>query len=368
MITAASLKSYTHKDLAQMAKKRGVTGWHAMRKDQLVRALIKVSKSGTSSDKPRKGAAASSRTRTKSATAARPAKASPAQRRIQKMQEQQEQLKDLASKHDKKAPTEDRIILMVRDPYWLHASWELTANSVERAQAALAERWHGAKPVIRLIALPTNSTATSENVIRVIEIHGGVNNWYIDVLDPPSTFRVDVGYQTLDGHFHSLARSNVVTTPVPGKPDVIDGNWTDVVENSERIFAMSGGYQRTGERDELREWLEERLRRPLGSPMVTKFGNGATAVLEEHRELNFSIDAEMIVYGMTDPSAFVTMAGEPVTLHPDGTFTARMPLPDRRQVIPIVASSKSGVEEQTIILAVERNTKVMETKIRQPGE
>ena len=42
-------------------------------------------------------------------------------------------------------------------------------------------------------------------------------------------------------------------------------------------------------------------------------------------------------------------------------------LPDRRQVIPVIASSPDGVEQRTIILAVERNTKVLERVIRDPG-
>ena len=40
MITAARLKDRTRDDLAQMAKRKGVTGWYSMRKDQLVRALV----------------------------------------------------------------------------------------------------------------------------------------------------------------------------------------------------------------------------------------------------------------------------------------------------------------------------------------
>ena len=39
-MTPAALKSYSHKDLAQMAKRGGVRGWHSMRKDQLVKALL----------------------------------------------------------------------------------------------------------------------------------------------------------------------------------------------------------------------------------------------------------------------------------------------------------------------------------------
>ena len=38
-MTVATLKAYTLKDLAKMARQRGVQGWHSMRKDQLVRAL-----------------------------------------------------------------------------------------------------------------------------------------------------------------------------------------------------------------------------------------------------------------------------------------------------------------------------------------
>jgi len=59
------------------------------------------------------------------------------------------------------------------------------------------------------------------------------------------------------------------------------------------------------------------------------------------------------------------LRGEPVRLEPDGTFTMRFELPDRRQVLPVVASSGDGVEQRTIVLAVERNTKVMEPVIRE---
>ena len=45
---------------------------------------------------------------------------------------------------------------------------------------------------------------------------------------------------------------------------------------------------------------------------------------------------------------------------------ARRRPPDRRQVLPVVASSSDGVEQQTIVLAVERNTKTMEPIIREP--
>ena len=38
-MTADALKDCNKRHLAQMAKEKGITGWHAMRKDQLIRAL-----------------------------------------------------------------------------------------------------------------------------------------------------------------------------------------------------------------------------------------------------------------------------------------------------------------------------------------
>ena len=46
-MTAATLRSYTAKDLAQMARQGGVTGWHSMRKEELIRALMRVAQRRT---------------------------------------------------------------------------------------------------------------------------------------------------------------------------------------------------------------------------------------------------------------------------------------------------------------------------------
>ena len=98
--------------------------------------------------------------------------------------------------------------------------------------------------------------------------------------------------------------------------------------------------------------------------METRFGDGAARVLAAARKLQFSVDAELLVFGVCSPNAHVTLQGEPVPLRSDGSFSARMSLADRRQVIPVVASSADGLEQRTIILAVERNTKVLEPRIR----
>jgi hypothetical protein len=259
---------------------------------------------------------------------------------------------------------------MVRDPYWLQAIWSVTRLSVKRAEAALAEHWHTAGPVLRLMEVDGgHTTSTAESVAREIEVHGGVTNWYIEVSNPPHSYRAELGYKAANGRFYALCRSNIVHTPAPDSGDVIDENWTDVAANYERVYALSGGYSEDSNHSgELQELFEERLRRPMGNSNTSQFGSGAERVLNRHRDLDFHVDAEMILYGRTKPDAKVTLGGEPIKLRPDGSFTVRQPMPDKRQVLPVVASTPDGVEQRTIVIAVERNTKVLEPMVREAND
>ncbi len=117
---------------------------------------------------------------------------------------------------------------------------------------------------------------------------------------------------------------------------------------------------------DFRDLFEERLRRPMCSLSLQNF---TTATLPSlGRDFHFQIDAELIVYGTTEPNARVTLQGEPVQLRSDGSFTVRFSLPDSRQIIPAVAASADGIEERTIVLAVERNTKELEPMIHDNNE
>jgi len=377
--TAAKLKTRTVKDLAAMAKRKKVPGWHSMRKSELVRALVKHNRSQ---------AIKRGKTTTKKTTAAkaRPTKAagvdkradrarkkgpSPhARRRLKQIKTKLAQSKDLSFKSvvEGNGCGKDRLVLMVRDPYWLHAYWELTRASIERARAALGQHWHAARPVLRLSEVARDgTTSSSRRVVRDVQIHGGVNNWYLHVQDPPKSYQLDIGYLAPGGKFFSVVRSNVVSTPLVGSGNAFDENWAEVAKDFDRIYAMSGGYVEQGTNQELKEVFEERLRRPMGGPMSTRFGLGAAGAGGRQHDFHFQVDTELIVHGVTDPNAQVTLRGEPVQLRSDGTFAVRFTLPDRRHVLPVVASSADGAEQRTIVLAVDRNTKVMETVFRDPG-
>jgi hypothetical protein len=259
------------------------------------------------------------------------------------------------------AKGEDRIVLLVRDPYWLHAHWDLTRATVDRAKAALIDHWHSVKPVLRLLKFEEMGTTDSaETVYRQIEIHGGVRNWYIDVDKPPSQFQIIMGYMTGNGRFYELVRSNVVTTPIPGSKDSFDDHWADIANDAERIYAMSGGYGDETTKGELAEIFQDRLKRTMELDVLSQFGSGAEGGLRKPRQFHFEVEAEILVFGSTHPDAHVSIGTEPVKVQGDGTFSARLPLPDRRQVLPATARSRDGVDERTVVIAVERNTKVME--------
>ena len=362
-MTAATLRSHTARDLAHMARQNGVAGWHSMRKEELVRALVKLARkralitggaNGSGEGKKSTSTTNSDKTKTDPQALVR----------INQLQRKLAAIKNLAyspSGSDHPEPRQDRMVVMVRDPYWLHVVWELTQRSVDRAQAAMGQHWHTAQAILRLYRIMEAGAATHE---RDIVIHGGVSNWYVDVQDPPCEFRAEIGYLAQNGSFYCLARSNAVKTPPAGTSDAVDENWADVAQHADRIFAMSGGYSPGGTSRELQELLEERLCRPLGSPMITRFGQGAANLDSAAEKMRFAIDAEVIVYGAANRDAHVTLKGEPVQMREDGTFAVRLSFPDQRQVIPIVVSSADGVEQRTVILAVERNTKLMEPVVR----
>ncbi len=187
--------------------------------------------------------------------------------------------------------------------------------------------------MLRVFHVSGDGTAVLQ---REISIHGGVNHWYVDVQNPPQQFRMEIGYLAASGQFYCLARSNTVTTPPAGTSDSVDENWADIDENADRIFAMSGGY--TPARH------EPRAAGAAGRTAATADGHARCkpvtaaaprACWPTTQELPFAVDAELIVYGVSHPHAHVTLQGEPVPLRPDGSFTVRMALPDRRQVIPV---------------------------------
>jgi hypothetical protein len=60
----------------------------------------------------------------------------------------------------------------------------------------------------------------------------------------------------------------------------------------------------------------------------------------------FNVNAELIIYGATEPDARVSIGGRLIRLRADGTFSYRFALPDGTYSLPIVAVSRNGEARQ----------------------
>jgi hypothetical protein len=75
---------------------------------------------------------------------------------------------------------------------------------------------------------------------------------------------------------------------------------------------------------------------------------------DRKRKFFFELDAELIVYGRTEPDAMVRHGDKPVKLREDGTFTLRFAFPDGKIPLDFVAESSDGVEKREIRTSAER--------------
>jgi hypothetical protein len=69
-------------------------------------------------------------------------------------------------------------------------------------------------------------------------------------------------------------------------------------------------------------------------------------------------DAELIVYGATEPDANVTIGGRPIKLNPDGTFRFQMSFQDGLIDYPIMAVAADGEQTRSIHMKFNRETPI----------
>src|SRR5260370_5909840 len=127
------LLACTKKTLVEMARREGIAGWHGSRKDELGRAL--ADRFARARKRNRKAG-----TTPVQAAAARNTSGAEELVEVSKYDVGGPTL-DLSAKVPKDLPVgygKDRIVVMVRDPYWLHCYWELTRQAGPRPEAALA--------------------------------------------------------------------------------------------------------------------------------------------------------------------------------------------------------------------------------------
>jgi uncharacterized protein len=85
-------------------------------------------------------------------------------------------------------------------------------------------------------------------------------------------------------------------------------------------------------------------------------GLGASMPPVRPRQFWLIADAELIVYGATEPDATVYIDGEPIELSPDGTFRFQMSFQDGQLRFPILAVAADGDQTRAVRMEFERQT------------
>src|SRR5436190_14921259 len=78
--------------------------------------------------------------------------------------------------------------------------------------------------------------------------------------------------------------------------------------------------------------------------------------MERRKGFWFNVNAELIIYGATEPDATVTIGGRKIKLRPDGTFSYRFILPDGNYDLPAQATSADGDDSRSARLQFRRQT------------
>ncbi len=250
-----------------------------------------------------------------------------------------------------------KILLLVRDPWWIHAYWEINREIEERILKTIREKGLTPQKTVLRVHDVTDIEFNGKNAHRFFDIalSSLTNNWYIEVGQPNRCYIVDIGILASDGSFYLLCRSNRVTMPRFGMSDVIDEEWMTSEDDYWKLFALSGGYGIGKSSLEMKEMHRRHLLQQVSSGGASGF---ASFFKKKEKERSFwlKVDCELIVYGATDPKASVRVQGHPIRLNPDGTFSLRYYLPDGKQEIGVEATSPDGVETRRITPTVTRAT------------
>lgn len=258
---------------------------------------------------------------------------------------------------------ETKVVIMVRDPEWIFAYWEI--NDKIRIKHDLLRGRHDKTLALRIFDVTgVKFNGANANRFYDVIINDYAVSWYLRMPEVNRIWCVDLGYyDTQSGNFTTLARSNTVKTP-PGAVSLKDDEeWMQIKEGQyEEILRLSSGLDIKdfrGSENLMRSIAEKinlQLERSLGaSGSVT---SGQTGKQETNKN-NFwlTVNTDIIVYGATEPGAMVTIQGKKASVRKDGTFSVYFSLPDGTQTISVKAVNARKDEERKITPKIIKETR-----------
>ena len=119
---------------------------------------------------------------------------------------------------------------------------------------------------------------------------------------------------------------------------------------------------------EITELIRRQLERQISSLALAQIGQPTSPAAafggvsspsggqERRRGFWFNINAELILYGATEPDAVVSIGGREIKLRRDGSFSFRFALPDGAYELPATAQSADGEETRRAQLSFSRKS------------
>jgi hypothetical protein len=275
---------------------------------------------------------------------------------------------------------ETRVVFLPRDPQWAYVFWEISDEDREGALASGASQL--CLRVADVTGLPGGSA--HPHTLQEVVVDSHATEWYLPVPLSDRDYRVEIGYRKgAAGGWISLAFSSVARVPAlhPSEqildqfvPFSLDTATTSIsptpVEQPadsglhERLYqSATARWRRLGRGSEAFHELEDSAAATAGGHLSGvglwasgRSESGAGGVPVRQRSFWLVADAELIVYGATDPSARLTIGGEEVPLSAEGTFRIQVPFRDGQQLYPIEAVAADGEQRRNITLEFRRAT------------
>jgi len=268
-----------------------------------------------------------------------------------------------------------RVVFLPRDPQWAYVFWEISEDDREEAFQA------GATQLCLRVADVTGLSGGSAHphTLQEVPVDSHATEWYLPVPLSDRDYRVELGYRRTGGGWISLAYSTVARVPALHPSDQIldqfvpfslDAPPTPVAPASpstadsglhERLYQTATvGWRRLGRGSEAFHELEGGSGEGLNASGAGVWASGrnesGAGMAPRQRAFWLVADAELIVYGATDPSAKLTIGGEEVPLSSDGTFRIQVPFRDGQQIYAIEAVAADGEQKRNITLHFDRRT------------
>ena len=281
------------------------------------------------------------------------------------------------------------VVFLPRDPDWAYVFWQISDADREKAQSLGAN-----KLCLRLFdASGSEGSNLNQGTLREIAVDSYSTEWYLPIPLADRDYKVELGYK-YGFNWMSLAFSSI--SHVPGShpseqildkfvPFNLDSTSESIPDISNPVVSEQNGmherlYQaatniplrrKVGSEEFMENVNSTNLNDNLTDSGAGKWSSGLNdsgSGIVKNRSFWLVADAELIVYGATEPSAKLTIGGEDVPLAADGTFRIQVPFRDGTQKYDIKAVDVSGEQEKSISMKFDRTTPLDDTNEKDNAE